>query len=282
MNGGRPHVWPSGAKSSGGAPMLTSRASRSCSSQASAPSGSAPMARSWMSRTPSALAAASSWSVEEELEPRVEGHPVRARRRGRRRPRRRRGGAARRGHRDQRGAVHLGQRAVPRPPLERRRPARPATRASACVARAPCAGRPEALERRSRWCGPAPRRGRRSGSRRAARRPRRPPRATLRVRSAAPGTSSTRSSSGLRHRRLDGEYGLVGSGATGRGGVQRAERRARRRRGRRARGHARARRPGRRCPSSPRERVVGTCIASAPGAQVGREVAAARARRSAW
>ena len=101
MNGGSPHRWPSGAKSSGGAPTLTSRASRSCRVHPSAPSGSTPMARSWMRRTPSGWRPGQ-WLLDEQLEPGVEGHTIGERLRGR-------GGHG--------GGVGVAQRARPSQPI---------------------------------------------------------------------------------------------------------------------------------------------------------------------
>ena len=81
-NGGRPQSCPARLNSSGGAPTRTPWASRSCSTQASAPSGSTPMARS-VSRG-SGSSARCELVVEQELEPRPEAPPGR---RGRRRTR---------------------------------------------------------------------------------------------------------------------------------------------------------------------------------------------------
>ena len=225
------------------------------SSQASAPEGSAPMARSWTRRGPTAAAAAASWSATRSWSQAwkatrsASGATAAADRR------RVRGGGAR--------------PATPARPGRAPRPARrsgPSPRApSPCSASASAANRARsspgsAAQRCSRAARCAAQHRSRStrGSARSCRA--RAAWSATNGSSAAPGTSSTRSRSGLRQRRLEGEYGLAGRGATGVGACSGLSptapppsRAATTRRGLRTS----ARSP---MPQLARERDVGTCM----------------------
>ena len=71
MNGVSPQSWPAALNSSGGAPTETSRASRSCQHQASAPATSRPIGRSLMMAI--VLGGARQLRVQLPLQPGVKG-----------------------------------------------------------------------------------------------------------------------------------------------------------------------------------------------------------------
>ena len=201
IQGGRPHRWPSGSNSSGGAPMLNPGASRSCHSQASAPPGSTPIGEVLDQPGPGP-ARGIELLGDEELQPARGSRPGRGARPPPARPPDRQGASARRAmSASWPRAARRGRRTAPIPRgllparCARRRGAAGQTgRRSAQRSSSACALPPPALVAVDDGVGEQPARARVASAATAALRP--------------PGASSTRRRRGLRHRRLEGKYGL--------------------------------------------------------------------------